>query len=139
MTQPQILVVDDEPDIRDLVREILEDEGYAVVVAENGEAARTSFASDAPDLVLLDIWMPDVDGITLLKEWSSGGQLDCATARWKQRLKRPASARTISCKNPFHWPGCFPSSARHWMRDEKPLNRRQPSARAAVSLLAAAL
>jgi DNA-binding NtrC family response regulator len=77
MAQAQILIVDDEPDIRELVREILEDEGYSVAVAENGEAARTSFAHNTPDLVLLDIWMPDVDGITLLKEWSSGGGLEC--------------------------------------------------------------
>jgi DNA-binding NtrC family response regulator len=77
MNQAQILVVDDEPDIRELVREILEDEGYEVAVAENGEAARASFARNLPDLVLLDIWMPDVDGITLLKEWSSGGGLGC--------------------------------------------------------------
>ena len=77
MTQAHILVVDDEPDIRELVREILEDEGYEVAVAENGEAARTSFERNTPDLVLLDIWMPDVDGITLLKEWSSGGGLEC--------------------------------------------------------------
>jgi len=77
MSQPRILVVDDEPDIRDLVQEILEDEGYSVSVAEDGESARTAFAKDSPDLVLLDIWMPDVDGITLLREWSSGGGLDC--------------------------------------------------------------
>jgi len=77
MTKAHILVVDDEPDIRELVREILEDEGYEVAVAENGEAARTKFAHHTPDLVLLDIWMPDVDGITLLKEWSSGGGLEC--------------------------------------------------------------
>jgi two-component system nitrogen regulation response regulator NtrX len=77
MTQAQILIVDDEPDIRELVREILEDEGYEVAVAENGETARASFAHNTPDLVLLDIWMPDVDGITLLKEWSSGGGLEC--------------------------------------------------------------
>jgi len=76
MSQPHILVVDDEPDIRDLVREILEDEGYRVTVAENGETARAAFARVDPDLVLLDIWMPDVDGITLLREWSAGG-LDC--------------------------------------------------------------
>lgn len=73
MTQAHILVVDDEPDIRDLVREILEDEGYRVSVAENGESARAAYARKVPDLVLLDIWMPDVDGITLLREWSSGG------------------------------------------------------------------
>ena len=77
MSQAQILVVDDEPDIRELVREILEDEGYGVVVAEDGESARAAFARQTPNLVLLDIWMPDVDGITLLREWSSGGSLDC--------------------------------------------------------------
>ena len=77
MTQAHILVVDDEPDIRELVRDILEDEGHQVSVAENGESARTQFARKTPDLVLLDIWMPDVDGITLLREWSSGGGLDC--------------------------------------------------------------
>lgn len=67
---PYILVVDDEPDIRQLVQEILEDEGYEVDVAENGEAARRAHRARRADLVLLDIWMPDVDGITLLKEWS---------------------------------------------------------------------
>jgi two-component system nitrogen regulation response regulator NtrX len=77
MSQAYILVVDDEPDIRELVQEILQDEGYRVSVAENGEAARKAFTRNAPDLVLLDIWMPDVDGITLLREWSSGGRLDC--------------------------------------------------------------
>jgi DNA-binding NtrC family response regulator len=77
MTQAHILVVDDEPDIRQLVSEILADEGYRVSVAENGVVARAEFARKPPDLVLLDIWMPDVDGITLLKEWSSGGKLRC--------------------------------------------------------------
>lgn len=77
MTQAHILVVDDEPDIRQLVSEILADEGYRVSVAENGDIARAEFARKSPDLVLLDIWMPDVDGITLLKEWSSGGKLRC--------------------------------------------------------------
>jgi DNA-binding NtrC family response regulator len=77
MSQSHILVVDDEPDIRELVREILEDEGYRVSVAENGEVARAAYARGTPDLVLLDIWMPDVDGITLLREWSSGSGPDC--------------------------------------------------------------
>lgn len=77
MTQAHILVVDDEPDIRQLVSEILVDEGYRVSVAENGDTARAEFARKPPDLVLLDIWMPDVDGITLLKEWSSAGKLRC--------------------------------------------------------------
>jgi DNA-binding NtrC family response regulator len=77
MTQAHVLVVDDEPDIRELVQDILEDEGYLVEVAENGEAARAAFARRTPDLVLLDIWMPDIDGITLLREWSSGGVPEC--------------------------------------------------------------
>jgi len=72
-TNPYILVVDDEPDIRNLLQEILEDEGYEVNIAENGEAARISHRERRPDLILLDIWMPDVDGITLLKEWSDEG------------------------------------------------------------------
>ena len=77
MSQQNILVVDDEPDIRALVKEILEDEGYSVTVAEDGETARSAYAGQTPDLVLLDIWMPDIDGITLLKEWSSAGALEC--------------------------------------------------------------
>jgi len=77
MKQTNILVVDDEPDIRELVSEILEDEGYRVTVAEDGQAARAAFARKIPDLVLLDIWMPDVDGILLLKEWSAGSGLPC--------------------------------------------------------------
>jgi len=76
MTTPHILVVDDEPDIRHLVQEILEDEGYAVAVAEDGKAARAALRHRRPDLVLLDIWMPDVDGVTLLKEWTEAGELD---------------------------------------------------------------
>jgi len=70
MSKGHILVVDDEPDIRDIVQEILSDEDYQVTVAENARAARAAFANRRPDLVLLDIWMPDTDGITLLKEWS---------------------------------------------------------------------
>jgi two-component system nitrogen regulation response regulator NtrX len=76
MSQTQILVVDDEPDIRQLVQEILEDEGYSVQVAKDGESARVVYAQQKPDLVLLDIWMPDIDGISLLKEWSSTGKLE---------------------------------------------------------------
>ena len=70
-----ILVVDDELGIRALLSEILSDEGHAVEVAENAAQARLMRESLRPDLVLLDIWMPDVDGVTLLKEWSAGGQL----------------------------------------------------------------
>jgi len=69
MSTARILVVDDEADIRDLVREILTEEGYAVDVAANAAEARAACAQEAPDLVLLDIWMPDTDGISLLREW----------------------------------------------------------------------
>lgn len=74
MSAPHILVVDDEPDIRRLMREILEDEGYVVSIAENGSTARDARRTLHPDLVLLDIWMPDVDGISLLKEWAPEGK-----------------------------------------------------------------
>ena len=77
MSLPFILVVDDEPDIRDSVKDILEDEGYGVGLAENGEAARAALRERRPDLILLDIWMPDIDGISLLKEWSEGEGLPC--------------------------------------------------------------
>ena len=70
-----ILVVDDEMGIRELLNEILTDEGHTVYAAESAMQARTIREQMRPDLVLLDIWMPDVDGITLLKEWSKSGQL----------------------------------------------------------------
>ncbi len=77
MTSARILVVDDEADIRNLIQEILDEEGYEVVVAADGEQARAAVADDEFDLVLLDIWMPDVDGITLLREWSESDALRC--------------------------------------------------------------
>jgi two-component system, NtrC family, nitrogen regulation response regulator NtrX len=77
MSATHILVVDDEPDIRGLVQEILEDEGYVVAIAENGETARHALRERRPDLILLDIWMPDIDGITLLKEWAEEDELPC--------------------------------------------------------------
>ncbi len=70
-----ILVVDDEHGIRDLLSEILNDEGHAVELAENAAQARAARLRERPDLVLLDIWMPDTDGVTLLKEWASNGLL----------------------------------------------------------------
>ncbi len=75
MPANNILVVDDEIGIRELLSEILKDEGYTVKLAENAQAARNARREARPDLVLLDIWMPDTDGITLLKEWSQAGQL----------------------------------------------------------------
>ncbi|WP_372662061.1 response regulator [Hydrogenophaga sp.] len=70
-----ILVVDDELGIRDLLSEILSDEGHTVELAENAAQARLCRTQMRPDLVLLDIWMPDTDGVTLLKEWASTGLL----------------------------------------------------------------
>jgi DNA-binding NtrC family response regulator len=75
--KPYILVIDDEPDIRRLLREILEDEGYAVAEAKDGQSARDSLAARTPNLILLDIWMPDVDGISLLKEIIEVYKLQC--------------------------------------------------------------
>lgn len=72
----QILVVDDEIGIRELLSEILEDEGHQVALAESAADARRERERARPDLVLLDIWMPDTDGITLLKEWAASGQLN---------------------------------------------------------------
>ncbi len=73
----RILVVDDEPDIRFLLKDILEDEGYLVDVAEHAKAANEIRRTIDPDLVLLDIWMPEVDGVTLLKQWKSSGRDHC--------------------------------------------------------------
>jgi len=75
MASKHILVIDDEIGIRELLRDILQDEGYQVQLAENAAAARAMRLHERPDVVLLDIWMPDCDGITLLKEWANGGLL----------------------------------------------------------------
>src|SRR3954467_10240358 len=71
----EVLIVDDEVGIRELLSEILQDEGYHVAVAENAGAARAYRARQQPALVLLDIWMPDADGVTLLREWGASGLL----------------------------------------------------------------
>ena len=77
MASATILVVDDEPDIRTTVKEILEDEGYAVILAGDAAEARQSRLRERPDVILLDIWMPGMDGISLLREWAEGGALTC--------------------------------------------------------------
>ena len=77
MTAQYILVVDDEPDIRQLISEILEDEGYEVATAEDAEQAKLLRKKRRPDLVLLDIWMPGEDGISLLKNWQKSDALCC--------------------------------------------------------------
>lgn len=76
MRSSDILIVDDEIGIRDLLSDILQDEGHTVALAENAEEARRLRNQIRPAMVLLDIWMPDCDGITLLKEWSKNGQLN---------------------------------------------------------------
>jgi len=77
VSSSHVLVVDDEVDIRALIQDILTDEGYGVTVAANAEEARKARAEQKIDLILLDIWMPDTDGITLLREWSDTGDLQC--------------------------------------------------------------
>ncbi len=77
MSNPRVLVVDDEADIRALIQDILTDEGYGVSVAADAAEARLARSKRKFDLILLDIWMPDTDGITLLREWSDGGELTC--------------------------------------------------------------
>jgi len=71
----ELLIVDDEVGIRELLSEILQDEGYRVALAENAGEARAYRQRQQPALVLLDIWMPDTDGVTLLREWAANGQL----------------------------------------------------------------
>ena len=78
MSTARILVVDDEADIRELVQEILTEEGYAVDVAANATEARAACKRQPLDLVLLDIWMPDTDGISLLREWQQHAGAQCA-------------------------------------------------------------
>lgn len=77
MSNPHVLVVDDEEDIRALIQEILSDEGYGVTAAANASEARAARENRKFDLILLDIWMPDTDGITLLREWSENGDMNC--------------------------------------------------------------
>jgi two-component system nitrogen regulation response regulator NtrX len=77
MSDPHVLVVDDESDIRSLIKDILSDESYEVTCAADASEARTARAAHRFDLILLDIWMPDTDGITLLREWSESGDLSC--------------------------------------------------------------
>jgi len=77
MAGARILIVDDEPDIRELIADILKDEGHQVSTAADASQARELRRAEAPELVLLDVWMPDTDGISLLREWRDAEALDC--------------------------------------------------------------
>ncbi|MFW5815463.1 MAG: sigma-54-dependent transcriptional regulator [Wenzhouxiangella sp.] len=77
MAGARILIVDDEPDIRELIADILQDEGHQVCAAADAVQAREQRRSQAPELILLDVWMPDTDGISLLREWRDAQALDC--------------------------------------------------------------
>ena len=75
MNPARILIVDDEANIRELLQEILSEEGYDVTTAEDAVRAREARRRSSFDLTLLDIWMPETDGISLLKEWADSGSL----------------------------------------------------------------
>ena len=77
MAKTNILIVDDEQDIRESLRDILEDEGHKIYLAKNAEEARSIKDKEEIELILLDIWMPDCDGITLLKEWATNNKINC--------------------------------------------------------------
>lgn len=77
MSKPHVMIIDDEPDIRQVIEAILTEEGYAVSTADNGQSARRLLAISNPDIILLDIWMPDEDGISLLKDGITSGQIRC--------------------------------------------------------------
>ena len=112
MGAPYVLVVDDEPDIRVLVKEILEDEHYDVGTADNGASARQALRDRRPDLVLLDIWMPDVDGISLLKEWSEDEGLPCPViimsghGSVETAVEATRLGASIFSRNRYPWPSC---------------------------------
>ena len=73
----KILVIDDEKDIRDSLKDILTDEGYKIFLAANASEAKEKKLSEKIDLILLDIWMPDIDGLSLLKEWAGNNEINC--------------------------------------------------------------
>ena len=105
----QILVIDDEVGIRELLSEILGDEGHTVLLAESAQQARSVRVAQPIDLVLLDIWMPDTDGVTLLREWAYGLAHPSSNARNADRTR---------------WPDWFNRSRPH-----SALNGRSPASR----------
>ncbi|MDZ7645189.1 MAG: HAMP domain-containing protein [Woeseiaceae bacterium] len=121
MSTSHVLVVDDEADIRALISEILTDEGYEVTVAQDAAAAREARANARFDLVLLDIWMPDTDGISLLREWSeqaSSGTAPSSScpgmAPWTRPWRRRVSALSTSSRNRCRSRSCCARSSERW-------------------------
>lgn len=119
-----ILVVDDEIGIRELLSEILGDEGHAVLLAENAGQARTIREQEQPDLVLLDIWMPDTDGVTLLKEWSVKGLLTMPVIMMSGHatIDTAVEATRIGAldflENPFHCKSCWVPLKKVWLAEK---------------------
>jgi two-component system nitrogen regulation response regulator NtrX len=112
MTARHVLVVDDEVGIRELLSEILRDEGYHVKLAENAAQARELRFQERPDLVLLDIWMPDCDGISLLKEWGNGGLLTMPVVMMSGHgtIDTAVEATRIFLKSPLRYKSCSKQS-----------------------------
>jgi DNA-binding NtrC family response regulator len=126
----QIMIVDDEVGIRELLSEILSDEGHQVLLAENAESARRLRERQRPDLVLLDIWMPDTDGITLLKEWAASGQLTMPVVMMSGHgtIETAVEATRVGAldylRSRSRCSGCLPpSSARCATRTRRPRRR----------------
>jgi DNA-binding NtrC family response regulator len=119
VTNAHVLVVDDEADIRDLIKDILGDEGYGVTCAADAQEARDARAATRFDLILLDIWMPDTDGITLLREWSSSDDLDCPVVIMSghgtvDTAVEATRLGAISSKSRCRWPSCCARWRRRW-------------------------
>lgn len=128
-----ILVVDDELGIRDLLSEILNDEGHSVELAANATEARVARNSGNFDLVLLDIWMPDTDGVSLLKEWATSGQLTMPVIMMSGHatIETAVEATRIGAlsflENPSPCKSCSRPWSRGWPRAQA---RRQQKLRA---------
>ena len=126
-----ILVVDDELGIRDLLSEILNDEGHTVELAENAAQARARAAAPRPDLVLLDIWMPDTDGVTLLKEWSTSGLLSMPVIMMSGHatIETAVEATKIGAHRSWKSRSRMQKLLRRWRRAWRATSRRAVHAR----------
>ncbi len=133
-----ILVVDDELGIRDLLSEILSDEGHHVDLAENATQARAARLANSYDLVLLDIWMPDTDGVTLLKEWAASGQLSMPVIMMSGHatIETAVEATRIGAMSFLEKPITLQKllkAVEHGINKNKALNLQQAQAEAALA------